>query len=130
MNPLNKIGIQCNNIENAVAFYEKALGMKVVERFPIKYEQDYVYLQSSESIIELMPNTSEKRAQIHHLSFSSSNIREDADRLTKNKVTTTKEPFSVGVANIKLAFFLDPSGTNIQLYERQQPNIKPKSDTK
>ena len=130
MNPLNKIGIQCNNIENAVAFYKKALGMKVVERFPIKCEQDYVYLQSGKSIIELMPNKSGKRAQIHHLSFSSSNIGKDAERLTKNKVVTTRKPFAVGVANIKLAFFLDPDGTNIQLYERQQPNPKSKSDTK
>tara|TARA_B100001029_G_C14626480_1_gene216885 strand:+ start:39 stop:404 length:366 start_codon:yes stop_codon:yes gene_type:complete len=121
MNPLNKICIECNNIENAVAFYKKALGIKEVERFPIKYEQDYVYLQSGELIIELMPNKSEKQAQIHHLSFSSSNISKDANRLTKNKVVTTKKPFDVGVANIKLAFFLDPDGNNIQLYERQKP---------
>ncbi|MEE3233555.1 MAG: VOC family protein [Candidatus Latescibacterota bacterium] len=128
MNPLNKIGIQCNNVEEAVSFYVQALGMEVIERFAIENGQDYVYLKSDELIIELMPNKKEEQAKIHHLSFSSSNLREDTDKLISNNAVATKEPFDVGTGNIKLAFFLDQDGTNIQLYERQQPNRDAKSN--
>ena len=124
MNPLNKIGIQCSNIEKVVSFYEQALGIQVIERFPIVNGQDYVYLQSDELIIELMPDQKKAQAKIHHLSFSSSNLEKDADKLISNNVIATKKPFEVGTGTIKLAFFLDPDGTNIQLYERQQTNQK------
>jgi len=124
MNPLNKIGIQCSNIEKVVSFYEQALGIQVIERFPIVNGQDYVYLQSDELIIELMPDQKKTQAKIHHLSFSSSNLEKDADKLISNNVIATKKPFEVGTGTIKLAFFLDPDGTNIQLYERQQTNRK------
>lgn len=124
MNPLNKIGIQCNNIEKAVSFYGQALGIQVIERFPMANGQDYVYLQSDELTIELMPNQTKAQAKFHHLSFSSSNLGKDADKLISNNVVATKKPFDVGTGTIKLAFFLDPDGTNIQLYERQQTNRK------
>ena len=124
MNPLNKIGIQYSNIEKVVSFYEQALGIQVIERFPIVNGQDYVYLQSDELIIELMPDQTKAQAKIHHLSFSSSNLEKDADKLISNNVIETKKPFDVGTGNIKLAFFLDPDGINIQLYERQQTNRK------
>ena len=124
MNPLNKIGIQCNNIEKVVSFYEQALGIQVIERFPIVNGQDYVYLQSNKLIIELMPDQTKAHAKIHHLSFSSSNLEKDTDKLISNNVIAIKKPFEVGTGNIKLAFFLDPDGTNIQLYERQQTNRK------
>ncbi len=122
MNPLNKIGIKCNNVEKAVTFYVEALGLEILERFPIINGQDYVYLQSEELIIELMPKETTENTKIHHLSFSSFSLKKDTDRLIRNNVIGVKEPFDVGVGRIGLAFFTDNDGVNIQLYERSKEN--------
>tara|TARA_B100001094_G_C17813357_1_gene614921 strand:- start:204 stop:596 length:393 start_codon:yes stop_codon:yes gene_type:complete len=127
MNPLNKIGIQCNNIEKTTTFYVEVLGLKILERFPIKKQQDYVYLQSEDLIIELMPKLTTEKTKIHHLSFSSSSLRKDTDKLIGNNVVGVKEPFDVGVGKIRLAFFTDNDGVNIQLYERLKENSDSRS---
>ncbi len=129
MNPLNKIGIKCNNVEKTTTFYVKALGLKILERFPIINGQDYVYLQSEQLIIELMPKPKSENAKIHHLSFSSSSLSKDTDKLTRDNVVGVKEPFDVGVGKIRLAFFTDNDGVNIQLYERLKENGVSKTDS-
>ena len=129
MNPLNKIGIKCNNVEKTTTFYVKALGLKILERFPIINGQDYVYLQSEQLIIELMPKPKSGNTKTHHLSFSSSSLSKDTDKLTRDNVVGVKEPFDVGVGKIRLAFFTDKDGVNIQLYERLKENGVSKTDS-
>ena len=129
MNPLNKIGITCNNVKKSTTFYVEALGLEILERFPVINGQDYVYLQSEQLIIELMPKPKSGNTKIHHLSFSSSSLSKDTDKLTRNNVVGVKEPFDVGVGKIRLAFFTDNDGVNIQLYERLKENGVSKTDS-
>ena len=52
---IHKIAIISDDIEGAVEFYTKKLGLTVVERFSNEDDEDYVFLDAGGILLELMP---------------------------------------------------------------------------
>ena len=101
-------------------FYTEKLGMKVVERFPVEGDEDYVFLDAGPVLLELMPQKSARRAPgFHHISFASDDIEADAGALESDGVPVVKAPFEVGGGTgIRLSFFEGPDRMNLQLFQR------------
>ena len=71
---IHKIAIISDDIEGAVEFYTKKLGLTVMERFANEDDEDYVFLDAGGILLELMPQKTMGRAPgFHHISFEGHN---------------------------------------------------------
>ena len=119
---IHKIAIISDDIEGAVEFYTKKLGLTVVERFANEDDEDYVFLDPGAILLELMPQKTMGEAPgFHHISFDVDNVRDSAQDLQDKGVTITKEPVDVGGGTgITLSFFEGPNQLNLQLFHRDK----------
>ena len=119
---IHKIAIISDDIEGAVEFYTKKLGLTVVERFANEDDEDYVFLDAGGILLELMPQKTMGRAPgFHHISFDVDSVEDSAQDLKNKGVTITKEPFDVGGGTgITLSFFEGPNQLNLQLFHREK----------
>ena len=116
---IHKIAIISDDIEGAVEFYTKKLGLTVMERFANEDDEDYVFLDAGGILLELMPQkTMETTEGFHHISFRVESVDEAAQGLKDQSITLDQEPFDAGVGGIRLAFFKGPTGERLQLFER------------
>lgn len=123
INRIHKIALVADDVEAAVEFYTKTLGLEVTERFPVEGDQDYVFLKAGDVTLELMP----KKAMgvepgFHHISFHVDSTDAATAELTGKGVSMDKEPFDVGTGGIRLAFFPGLDGVQLQLFERNSRN--------
>lgn len=117
---LHKIGLVASDVEAAVAFYTRQMDLKVVERFAVEGDQDYVFLQGGDVLLELMPAASARALPgFHHLSFEVEDIDAAAALMESRGARLIKGPFDVGVAGIRLCIFAGPDGVEVQLFERR-----------
>ena len=119
---IHKIAIISDDIEGAVEFYTKTLGLTVMERFANEDDEDYVFLDAGGILLELMPQKTMGRASgFHHISFDVDSVEDSAQDLKNKGVTITKEPFDVGGGTgITLSFFEGPNQLNLQLFHREK----------
>ena len=119
---VHKIAIISDDIEGAVEFYTKKLGLTVMERFANEDDEDYVFLDAGGILLELMPQKTMGRASgFHHISFDVDSVEDSAQDLKNKGVTITKEPFDVGEGTgITLSFFEGPNQLNLQLFHREK----------
>ena len=119
---IHKIAIISDDIEGAVEFYTKKLGLTVMERFANEDDEDYVFLGAGGILLELMPQKTIGQAPgFHHISFDVDSVDESAQELTGKGVTITKEPFDVGGGTgIRLGFFEGPNQLSLQLFHREK----------
>ena len=119
---VHKIAIISDDIEGAVEFYTKKLGLTVMERFANEDDEDYVFLDAGGILLELMPQKTMGRAPgFHHISFDVDSVEDSAQDLKNKGVTITKEPFDVGGGTgITLRFFEGPNQQNLQLFHREK----------
>jgi catechol 2,3-dioxygenase-like lactoylglutathione lyase family enzyme len=119
---IHKIAIISDDIEGAVEFYTKKLGLTVMERFANEDDEDYVFLDAGGILLELMPQKTMGRASgFHHISFDVDSVEDSAQDLKNKGVTITKEPFDVGGGTgITLSFFEGPNQLNLQLFHREK----------
>ena len=119
---IHKIAIISDDIEGAVEFYTKTLGLTVMERFANEDDEDYVFLDAGGILLELMPQKTMGRAPgFHHISFDVDSVEESAQDLKNKGVSITKEPFDVGGGTgITLSFFEGPNQLNLQLFHREK----------
>ena len=119
---IHKIAIISDDIEGAVEFYTKKLGLTVMERFANEDDEDYVFLDAGGILLELMPQKTMGRASgFHHISFDVVSVEDSAQDLKNKGVTITKEPFDVGGGTgITLSFFEGPNQLNLQLFHREK----------
>ena len=119
---IHKIAIISDDIEGAVEFYTKKLGLTVMERFANEDDEDYVFLDAGGILLELMPQKTMGRAPgFHHISFDVDSVEDSAQDLKNKGVTITKEPFDVGGGTgITLSFFEGPNQLNLQLFHREK----------
>ena len=121
INRIHKIAVVTDDVEGAVRFYTQTLGLEVIERFPNADDEDYVFLKAGDVILELMPKkTMQAPEGFHHISFKVDSVDAGAEELKDKGVEMEKEPFDAGVGGIRLAFFEDPNGVRLQLFERHQ----------
>ena len=119
---VHKIAIISDDIEGAVEFYTKKLGLTVMERFANEDDEDYVFLDAGGILLELMPQKTMGQALgFHHISFDVDSVEDSAQDLKNKGVTITKEPFDVGGGTgITLSFFEGPNQLNLQLFHREK----------
>ena len=119
---IHKIAIISDDIEGAVEFYTKKLGLTVMERFANEDDEDYVFLDAGGILLELMPQKTMGRAPgFHHISFDVDSVEDSAQDLKNKGVSITKEPFDVGGGTgITLSFFEGPNQLNLQLFHREK----------
>ena len=119
---VHKIAIISDDIEGAVEFYTKKLGLTVMERFANEDDEDYVFLDAGGILLELMPQKTMGRAPgFHHISFDVDSVEDSAQDLKNKGVTITTEPFDVGGGTgITLSFFEGPNQLNLQLFHREK----------
>ena len=119
---IHKVAIISDDIEGAVEFYTKKLGLTVVERFANEDDEDYVFLDAGGILLELMPQKTMGRAPgFHHISFDVDSVEDSAQDLKNKGVSITKEPFDVGGGTgITLSFFEGPNQLNLQLFHREK----------
>ena len=122
VNRIHKIGIVTDDVEGAVEFYTRKLGLKVAERFSNEDDEDYVFLDADGIILELMPQKSMGVAPgFHHISFKVDNVAESAQELKDKGVTITREPTEAGGGTgINLSFFEGPNQMKLQLFNREK----------
>lgn len=110
----------------SVAFYEKAFGLKVKDRFEFD-GFTLVYLKNDENDfeVELTINHGRSEAYTHgtgygHLAVSTDDLARDHDRASKAGFNPTpiKEFFRDGRLLAKFFFLQDPDGYKIEVLQR------------
>lgn len=118
---IHKIAVVTDDIEGAVEYYTEIVGLQVVERFPNKDDEDFVFLKAGDITLELMPSKSmQSEAGFHHISFTVDSVDETANDLKDKGVTMEMEPTDVGVGGIRVAFFRGPDDVRLQLFNRSE----------
>jgi len=120
---LNHVGIVIRDLEKSLAFYEGALGGKVVSRNIIPSSQtDVVYLQITGGMIELLHRREPAPSEVFgitHIGFMTDDLDGDFRALVDAGVTPLAQPKVAGSGVGRIAFVADPNGARVELLQRQ-----------
>ena len=135
MNPshIEHIGIAVVNLESAIGFYEKVLGLKCYKVEEVKEQKvRTAFIMVGQTKIELLESTDpegpvgkfiEKRGEgIHHIAFAVENIQEQLSNAEAMGVSLIDSTPRKGAEGLDIAF-LHPesaSGVLIELCEKNQ----------
>ena len=118
---IHKIAVVTDDVEGAVEFYTRTLGLKEVERLLQDDDEDFVFLDAGGFLLELMPQkTMQAEVGFHHISFKVDSVYEAGRELQDKGVELEKEPFDAGVGGIHLSFFRGPNNVLLQLFQRNR----------
>ena len=118
---IHKIAVVTDDVEGAVEFYTRTLGLKEVERLPVEDDEDFVFLDAGGFLLELMPRkTMQAEVGFHHISFKVESVYEAGRELQDKGVKLEKEPYDAGVGGIHLSFFRGPNDVLLQLFQRNE----------
>jgi methylmalonyl-CoA/ethylmalonyl-CoA epimerase len=127
---IEHIGIAVRNLENAISFYEKVLGLKCykIENIPDQKVRT-AFLKVGETKLELLESTDpegpigkfiEKKGEgLHHIAFAVEKIEEQLAHATKMGIQLIDNEPRKGAENLEIAF-LHPrttAGVLIELCE-------------
>jgi methylmalonyl-CoA/ethylmalonyl-CoA epimerase len=127
---IEHIGIAVRNLENAISFYEKVLGLKCykIENIPDQKVRT-AFLRVGETKLELLESTDsegpigkfiEKKGEgLHHIAFAVEGIEEQLAHATKMGIQLIDNEPRKGADNLEIAF-LHPrttAGVLIELCE-------------
>jgi methylmalonyl-CoA/ethylmalonyl-CoA epimerase len=132
---IDHIGIATNGIDEALAFWENALGLTNVHTETVEDQKVRVaMLPIGESRIELLEPTSEdspiskflaKRGSgIHHIAVKVDDINSALQRLKENNISLIDETPRIGAEGCLVAF-VHPKSANGVLLELVQTDEKP-----
>ena len=122
------VSIRTSDMERSIGFYERHLGMRLVNRRPIPSNNAEIAFLESDGVpfrLELTWYKGQKRFEqagyenrvFDHLAFVIQDMDKTMQRLKAEKVVVTDEPYMLGTG--KIAFIEDPDGTLIELIERK-----------
>ncbi len=118
---IHKIAVVTDDVEGAVEFYTRTLGLREVERLPAEDDEDFVFLDAGGFLLELMPQkTMQAEVGFHHISFKVDSVYETGRKLQDKGVELEKEPYDAGVGGIHLSFFRGPNDVLLQLFQRNR----------
>jgi methylmalonyl-CoA/ethylmalonyl-CoA epimerase len=131
---IEHIGIAVNNLEEAVDFYERVLGLKCYKIEEIADQKvKTAFLMAGETKIELLESTVpdgpigkfiEKRGEgIHHIAFAVDDLRKHLDHATASGVQLIDMVPRKGADNLDIAF-LHPKSSNGVLIEFCENRVK------
>lgn len=118
---IEHIGIAVKNLNEAISFYEKALGLKCYNVEEVKEQKvKTAFFMVGQTKIELLESTDpegpigkfvEKKGEgIHHMAFAVKNIEEALQEVEKNGVTLIDKAPRKGAEGLDIAF-LHPKST-------------------
>lgn len=122
--------IRVSNIERSIAFYEKFLNLKLVNRREIqKNNAEIAFLQDSQAkgaMVELTFFRDQKKfiqadyedRLFDHLAFQVEDINKTLNAMRNAGVIVTDEPYRLSPKGSLIAFVEDPDGTLIELIEK------------
>ncbi len=130
---IDHIAIVVGDIDQALAFWQNALGLEMTHIEEVKDQQSLVaFLPSGESEVELVEPTSDtsgvakylaKRGPgMHHICFEVDNIEDTLAQMKARGVRLINETATIGTGGKKIAF-IHPSSTNGVLVELYQTTI-------
>ena len=123
--------IRTSNMDNSINFYEKFLGLKLLNRKKISQnDAEIAFLRDPKekgAILELtLYNNQKKFLQakyedrvFDHLAFKIKNLTKKIELMKSAKITITDEPFKLSPNGPLIAFIEDPDGTLIELIEKK-----------
>jgi len=118
---IEHIGIAVKNLEEAIAYYEKTLGMKCYAVEEVADQKvKTAFFQVGQTKLELLESTKpegpigkyiEKRGQgVHHSAFAVENIEEKLEEVAEKGVRLIDEKPRLGAEGLNIAF-LHPKST-------------------
>ena len=124
---IDHIGIAVDDLESAIATYEKLLDSKCYKRETVEQQKvETAFFQTGESKVELLGATSDdsviakyvgkKGEGMHHVAFEVEDIHAELDRLRNEGFRVLSEEPSRGADN-KLVAFLHPKDNHGVLVE-------------
>jgi methylmalonyl-CoA/ethylmalonyl-CoA epimerase len=130
---IEHIGIAVSNLESAVEFYEKILGLKCYKIEEVSDQKvRTAFIEVGETKIELLESTDpegpvakfiEKKGEgIHHIAFAVQDLQESLDYARDNHIRLIDQKPRKGADGLDIAF-LHPksaSGVLIELCERNK----------
>ena len=125
-----KVAFVVSDIAEAVRFYTEQLDLEVEARFPSDAGEgeDFVFLKSKTSYIELMPEAAMGGAPVgfHHVAFLVDEVDKRLEQLRERKVKITEEAFDAGIGGIRLGDFEGPGSVLLRLFtsdaHEREPN--------
>lgn len=119
-----KVALLMSDMKAAEELYVNKLGLKIVDRLDVGEAGECLILDAGAIKLELIPEAVFEGADgldrpgIHHLSFASDDVEQDAETLRSRGVTITRDPFQP-LEGMTLAFLDGFDGTNLQLFHRE-----------
>jgi methylmalonyl-CoA/ethylmalonyl-CoA epimerase len=124
---IEHIGIAVNNLESAIGFYEKVLGLTCYKIEKVADQKvRTAFLMAGETKIELLESTDpggpigkfiEKRGEgVHHIAFAVGDISKHLDHAAASGIRLIDTTPRKGAENLDIAF-LHPKSTNGVLIE-------------
>ncbi len=130
------IGIVVSDLERSIGFYKNVLNLEIGEKWEfepgtiiggnMKLPRTVVFVKADNTMIELLDygenkknkpeETTGKTIGITHIAFTVENIHGFVKRLKEKGVTFDTDPVKVK-DNLTVAFFKDPDGNILELYE-------------
>ncbi|MGB7786841.1 MAG: methylmalonyl-CoA epimerase [Salinimicrobium sp.] len=130
---IEHIGIAVTNLEEAIEFYEKKLGLECYRVEEVQEQQvKTAFFKVGQTKLELLESTSaegpigkflEKRGEgLHHLAFAVDGLQENLDELAQKDVRLIDKEPRFGAEDLKIAFLHPKStfGVLTELCEKQQ----------
>ncbi len=131
---IEHIGIAVKDLETAISYYEKIIGVKCYKKEEVKDQKVVTaFFKVGEVKIELLEATDpgspiakfiEKRGEgIHHIAFATNNLEENLKDLESKEVNLIDKKPRKGAENMDIAF-IHPKSTFGVLTELCQPRKK------
>jgi len=123
------VSIRTNDIKKSIEFYQKYFNMVLVSRKEITANNAKIAFLKNENddfrleITHYKNQKEFKQAEYEdrvwdHLAFNVDNMDHIINRLKKDGITITDEPFNLSPSGPLIAFIEDPVGVLIELIER------------
>jgi len=116
-NRIVKIGLEVDDMESSLSFYNQKCGMPILDRFPQPDGGECVFLDAGTVILELM-TPKEGDGQLHHIALGVEDVVSASDYFREINVPVTMEPIIVE-QNINLADVRDPDDIRVRLFHRE-----------
>ena len=123
------VSIRAKDMDQSIEFYSKYFGMKLEKRREIKANNaEIAFLSSMGTNFELeltcyrnqkkFDQTVYEDRSWDHLAFEIDDMKTVIEKMKKDKVTVTDEPFKLGPDGPLIAFIEDPVGVLLEIIQR------------
>ena len=123
------VSIRARDMDKSIEFYSRYFGMTLEKRREIKSNNAEIAFLSSKGTdfrLELTLYRNQKKfdqtayedRSWDHLAFEIDDMKTLIEKMKKDKVTVTDEPFKLGPDGPLIAFIEDPIGVLIELIQR------------